>query len=216
MEDKLWGGRAAEISNGGDAALYNGGEAAWAFNGGHAAVEEWLADSPSLDVPAVTEDADVCGDLGIRIERSGRWLYHGSPIPRKEMVCLFASMLTRRADGSYWLVTPDEAGRIEVDDVPFLAVELFACDCGPAGVVSFRTNVDEIVTVDGEHPLRVAEDPRTGDPIPYVMVRDGLEARLTRPVYYELVARGVEHKVEGRDLYGVWSKGIFFPLGPAG
>ncbi|CAA7617684.1 DUF1285 domain-containing protein [Magnetospirillum sp. UT-4] len=154
-----------------------------------------------------------CGDLGLRIDRGGGWFYHGSPIDRKEMVCLFAGMLRRHDDGSYWLETEDETGTIEVDDVPFLAVELFTFSCGRDQVVSFRTNVDELVTVDDDHPLRVAECPDTGEPLPYVYLRDGLEARLARPVYYELVARGVEEKVGGDDLYGVWSSGIFFPLG---
>jgi uncharacterized protein len=183
---------------------------------GNAAAEEWLVDLPSLDDDVRAGDASHCGDTGIRIDRSGRWLYHGTPIHRKEMVCLFASMLTRMADGSYWLITPDEMGRIDVEDVPFLAVEMFTSGAGRDLVVSFRTNMDEIVTVDGEHPLRVAEDARTGEPAPYVLLREGLEARLTRAVYYELVARGWEEKVGGEELYGLWSSGTFFPLGRLG
>ena len=147
----------------------------------------------------------------MRIARDGKWFYHGTPIPRKEMVCLFASTLTRRADGSYWLVTPTEEAEIEVEDVPFLAVELFTCGTGREMVFSFRTNVDEIVTLDEDHPLRVVCD-GNGAP-PYLSVRDGLEARLTRSVYYELVALGLEEKVEDERLYGIWSSGIFFPLG---
>jgi hypothetical protein len=154
-----------------------------------------------------------CGDLGIRIDRNGRWFYHGSPINRKEMVCLFASVLRRHEDGSYWLVTPEEMGTIQVDDVPFLAVELFSCGCGREKVVSFRTNMDELVTVDADHGLRIVICPETGEPLPYVHVRDGLEARLTRSVYYELVALGFEEKVDGEELYGLWSSGTFFPLG---
>ncbi|HSV30017.1 MAG TPA: DUF1285 domain-containing protein [Candidatus Omnitrophota bacterium] len=173
--------------------------------------EDDLLVNPPL--PADEALVDDCGNLGIRIDRSGRWFYHGSPIPRKEMVCLFASLMERRDDGSYWLVTPDEKGRIEVDDVPFIAVEMFTCGCGRELVVSFRTNVDECVTVDDEHPLRVVECPETGELLPYVMVRDGLEARLSRPVYYELVAHGFEEKVGEDDLYGLWSSGTFFPLG---
>jgi uncharacterized protein len=161
----------------------------------------------------VSQCQDNCGDLGIRIDRNGRWFYHGTPINRKEMVCLFASMLQRHGDDSYWLVTPDERGIIQVDDVPFLAVEMFTGSCGRDMVLSFRTNMDELVTVDAEHPLRIAECTETGEPLPYVMVRDGLEARLTRSVYYELVAKGFEEKVDGEDLYGLWSKGTFFPLG---
>jgi hypothetical protein len=159
------------------------------------------------------EPTQDCGDLGIRIDRSGCWYYHGSPIDRKEMVCLFASMLTRRPDGSYWLVTDDEMGRIVVDDVPFMAVEMFRGGSGRDMVVSFRTNIDEMVTVDAGHPLRLASDPATGDLAPYVVVRDGIEARLTRSVYYDLVAQGLEEQVGGDELYGLWSSGTFFPLG---
>jgi hypothetical protein len=127
------------------------------------------------------------------------------------MVCLFASTLVRRKDGSYWLATPTEEAQIEVDDVPFLAVELFTCGAGRDMVFSFRTNVDEVVTLDAKHPLRVDHDQHAAPP--YLMVRDGLEARLVRSVYYQLVALGVEEKVGDDRLYGVWSSGIFFPLG---
>ena len=80
-------------------------------------------------------------------------------------------------------------------------------------VVSFRTNLDELVTLDAGHPLRVVTDAATGEPIPYVTVRDGIEARVTRSVYYELVAQGIEEKVGGDELYGLWSSATFFPLG---
>jgi hypothetical protein len=152
-----------------------------------------------------------CGRIDMRIARDGKWFYHGTPIPRKEMVCLFASTLTRRADSSYWLVTPNEEAEIEVEDVPFLAVEMFTCSAGREMVLSFRTNVDEIVTVDADHPLRVVDD--GGGKPPYLTVRDGLEARLTRSVYYELVALGVEEKIGEARLYGIWSNGIFYSLG---
>lgn len=163
-----------------------------------------MVNSPALD---------SCGDLGIRIDRDGRWFYHGSPINRKEMVCLFASVLQRDEQGRYWLITPEERGTITVDDVPFLAVEMFTDQCGRDLVVSFRTNVDEMVTVDADHPLRIAECPATGEPQPYVRVRDGIEARLTRSVYYELVAKGFEENLNGQRVYGLWSSGTFFPLG---
>jgi hypothetical protein len=171
---------------------------------------------PDVDYPG--ELPGYCGDLGIRIDRQGRWFYHGSPINRKEMVCLFASVLYRARDGGYLLITPGEMGRIEVDDVPFLAVEMFTCGAGRDMVVSFRTNMDEMVTVDSAHPLRIEDGGETGEPSPYVTVRDGIEARLTRPVYYELVAQGWEEELPGADgkgekVYGLWSSGSFFPLG---
>ncbi|MBI3447120.1 MAG: DUF1285 domain-containing protein [Magnetospirillum sp.] len=172
-------------------------------------------------LPEVDYDGELpeyCGDLGIRIDRQGRWFYHGSPINRKEMVCLFASVMHRAKDGSYLLITPGEMGSIEVEDVPFVAVEMFTCGAGREAVISFRTNMDEMVTIDADHPLRITEDEGSGEPSPYVTVRKGLEARLTRSVYYELVALGWEEVVPGENgqgdkVYGLWSSGNFFPLG---
>ncbi|MBV8913822.1 MAG: DUF1285 domain-containing protein, partial [Acetobacteraceae bacterium] len=86
-----------------------------------------------------------CGNLPFLIKRDGTWLYRGSPIGRRELVCLFSSVLKREADGSYWLETPAERGRIEVEDVPWLAVEMDWTGVGPNQVLSFRTNVDQVV-----------------------------------------------------------------------
>ena len=114
------------------------------------------------------------------------------------------------------MVTPAEKGRIEVEDVPFLAVEASIAGAGREQTVMLRTNLDEIVTVGRDHPLRVEHDPVSGEPAPYVLVRDGLEARLSRPVYYELVELGLERRLGGDHVYGVWSGGCFFPLGRLG
>ena len=111
------------------------------------------------------------------------------------------------------MVTPAEKGRIEVEDVPFLAVEASIAGAGREQTVTLRTNLDEIVTVDRDHPLRVEHDPATGEPAPYVMVRDGLEARLARPVFYHLVEHGEERRDGSRHELGIWSAGVFFRLG---
>lgn len=155
----------------------------------------------------------VHDSLDIRIDRSGLWYYRGTPIRRKELVCLFGSVLHRRGDGRYWLITPGEMGPIEVEDVPFLAVELYVCGAGREQTLSLRSNIDEIVTIDAACPLRVATDPESGEPSPYVRLRDGIEARITRAVFYELVGLGVEEAVDGRRRFGVWSSGQFFALG---
>lgn len=156
---------------------------------------------------------DICGDFGLFIRRDGTWFYRGSPIGRKPLVKLFASVLRRDDEGHYWLITPAEKGRIEVEDVPFVAVEASIAGAGREQTVTLRTNLDEIVTVDREHPLRVENDPMTGAPAPYVLVRDRLEARLARPVFYELVEHGEERNEGGRQILGIWSAGEFFRLG---
>ncbi len=161
-----------------------------------------------------------CGDLPFLIRRDGIWLYRGSPIGRKEMVCLFASVLKREADGSFWLETPAERGRIEVEDAPFVAVELDWRGTGRAQTLSFRTNIDQIVTAGPDHPIRIAYDLITCAPTPYIKLRDGkgrypIEARISRAVYYELAALAEPHVVLGRRECGVWSGGRFFSLGDA-
>jgi uncharacterized protein len=159
-----------------------------------------------------------CGDLPFLIRRDGSWLYRGSPINRKELVCLFSSVLRREEDGSFWLQTPAERGRIEVEDAPFTAVELDWTGDGRQQVLSFRTNVDQVVTAGPEHPIRVAHDLLTCEPTPYLLVRQGagpwgIEARINRAVYYELVALAVPEWVGCRRMLGVWSSGKFFSLG---
>jgi len=159
-----------------------------------------------------------CGNLPFLIKRDGTWLYRGTPIARKELVCLFASVLKREADGSFWLETPAERGRIEVEDAPFTAVEMDWTGEGRRQVLSFRTNVDQVVTAGPDHPIRIAHDILTCEPTPYLLVRPGagtpaVEARISRAVYYELVALGVPDWVGCRRMLGVWSSGVFFPLG---
>lgn len=148
----------------------------------------------------------------IKILRNGTWLYGGTPIRRENMVRLFASVLKRDKKGDYWLETPFEKGRIEVEDAPFTAVELKVKASGKAQNLLFRTNLDLWVTAGPGHALRVETDEKTGAPAPYLHIRDGLEARLTRPVFYELA----DLAVEGKDgVYGVWSRKNFYPVGTA-
>lgn len=154
-----------------------------------------------------------CGQIDMRIARNGSWHYMGSPIPRPAMVKLFASILRREPDDSYVLVTPVEKCAIRVDDAPFLAVEATVAGDSDKRQVVFRTNVDDVVPLDAEHPLRVAINPGTGEPSPYVLVRDRLEALIARPVYYQLVDMAEERVVDGKAMLGVQSAGKFFALG---
>ena len=163
-------------------------------------------------------DRVECGDLPFIIKRDGTWLYKGTPINRKELVCLFASVVKRETDGSFWLETPAERGRIEVEDAPFVAVELGWTGDGPSQVLSFRLNTDQMVTAGPDHSIRVAHDVLTCEPTPYLHVRNGMgaapvEARIGRAVYYELVAIAVPGLIRGRRVLGVWSCGRFFSLG---
>jgi uncharacterized protein len=154
-----------------------------------------------------------CGHFDIHIDRNGSWFLRGTPINRASLVRLFSTVLARDAAGVYWLITPAERGRITVEDVPFLAVELDRVGTGCGQALTFRTNLGDSVTADAAHPLRIETDPVHGGPRPYILVRNGLEARLARPVFYALVELGGEERVGRTTQFGVWSKGTFFRLG---
>lgn len=155
-----------------------------------------------------------CGDIDIRIARDGTWYYMGTPIGRPAMVRLFASVLRLEADGRHYLVTPVEKVGIKIEDAPFLAVEMLAEGAGREQRLSFRTNVDDVVSADAGHPIRVDETPE--GPSPKLMVRDGLEALIARPLFYDLVALAEPDPSGPEDQIGVWSGGLFFPLGRTG
>jgi uncharacterized protein len=154
----------------------------------------------------------ICGDFNMRIDRHGTWFYQGSPIGRLALVKLFSTVLRRDEAGDYWLTTPVENGRIEVEDAPFIAVEALIEGVGRERVVKLRTNVDDIVPLNAEHPLRVAYDSAGQEPRPYIRVRANLEARIARAVYYHLVEIG-EPAAHDDGIFGLWSSGQFFPLG---
>ena len=187
-----------DIAAGGGIAAFAARLGAEAGGRGPAPVESW--------------NPPFCGDIDMRIAADGTWWYAGSPIGREAMVRLFASVLRRDSDGKTYLVTPVEKCGIQVDDVPFLAVDLAVDGDGEDQVLMFRTNVGDVVTADAGHPLRFAHDAHNAGLKPYVLVRGRLEARLTRSTLYDLVELGSESEVDGRPWFGVWSSGRFFPI----
>jgi hypothetical protein len=154
-----------------------------------------------------------CGDIDMRIASDGTWFYNGSPIGRPPLVQLFASIL-RRDEDRFVLVTPVERLGIQVDDAPFLAVELMVGQANGAPSLTFHTNVEDLVTVDQDHPLRFERGPSAGLK-PYVLVRGGLWALVKRALYYDLAALGRTEERSGEDWFGVWSSGVFFPMAKA-
>jgi len=154
-----------------------------------------------------------CGDIDMRIATDGTWFYQKSPIGRAALVRLFASVLKREGD-RYVLVTPVEKCGIAVDDVPFLAVEM-QVEAAAGQVLHFRTNVDDWVACGPEHALRFDPEPATGGLKPYLHVRRGLWARLTRALFYDVVALGEERDIAGSRMFGVASGDAFFAMAPA-
>ena len=151
-----------------------------------------------------------CGDLDIRIARDGTWFYLGTPIGRPALVKLFSSILKKEA-GKYYLVTPVEKVGIQVDDAPFVAVDVDHRD----GDLHFTTQVGDTMIAGPDHPIRVERDPATGEPSPYVLVRSNLEALIDRKSFYRLVDLGLHEIWKGESWFGLRSQSTFFPVIPS-
>jgi hypothetical protein len=143
----------------------------------------------------------------MRIARDGTWYHQGSPIGRQAMVRLFSTILRREPDGGFVLVTPVEKLDIQVEDAPFVAVELKSEGEGERRSLAFRLNTGDLVVAGRDHRLRFEAGPH-----PYLEVRNGLDALVARPLYYELAEIALS---EDATPPGVWSEGVFFPLEPA-
>ncbi len=146
-----------------------------------------------------------CGNSDMRIARDGSWYHQGGRIDREAMVRLFASILRRETDGSYVLVTPGEKLDIIVEDAPFVAVEVKSDGAGRDRNLTFRLNTADLIVAGADHALRFAD-------MPYIHVRGGMEAKVARPVYYELADMALD---EPNEPGGLWSNGEFFPMAAA-
>jgi len=161
--------------------------------------------------PLEAWDPPHCGDIGLKIRADGTWLYQESPINRPALVKLFAGVLRKDADGKHYLVTPSEKVDVAVEDAPFLAVEMEVHGAGREQTLIFRTNVEDIVSVGPDHPLRFAVEEKAKGLKPYIVVRGRLEALVTRALYYDLIALALEGEANGPSP-GLWSGGRFFAL----
>ena len=148
---------------------------------------------------------EACGHSGMRIARDGTWYHEGSSIRRPAMVRLFSTILRREPDGRHVLVTPVEKLDIEVERTAFRAVEMRAEGEGHDRRIAFKLDSGDAVILGPDHPLQIVAT--EGGPSPRLSIRHGLEAELSRPVYYELAQLALAH-----DPPGVWSNGIFFAL----
>jgi len=155
-----------------------------------------------------------CGEIDMRIAADGTWFYQKTPIGRIALVKLFASVLRREGD-RYFLVTPVEKCGIVIDDAPFVAVEMTVGSDGTGRTLDFRTNVDDVVACGPDHQLRFEPEHNTDGLVPYLHVRRGLWAKVTRSLFYDLVELGEERSVDGTAMFGVVSRGAFFAMAPA-
>lgn len=178
-----------------------------------AIADQIRADAKNLSRPPIEQwHPELSGDIDIVVNRKGEWLYQGKAIPREAIVRLFSTILRREDDGHFYLVTPVEKWRIQVEDTPLLAHTLTSEGEGEARNLSVTTNVGEILAIDDEHPLCVGTYPETGEPRPVIKLPHGLEARLVTSAYYDLAELVAAGNPGPSDPMGIWSHGNFYKI----
>lgn len=179
-------------------------------------IDNLLAEIQSREADSTarkTWDPQNCGDINIRIARDGTWYHDDRPFQRTSLVKLFSTVLRKETDGNYYLLTPVEKMRIQVDDAPFVITQVEHITEKEQATLLFTTNLGEQVIADTSHPIRVEFDFTTGEPRPYIHCRDNLDALINRTVYMELVDLGELFETEEKTHLGVRSQGVLFDLG---
>ncbi len=176
---------------------------------------EQTGDKPRGAAPVERWNPPFCGDLDMEIRADGTWFYMGTPIGRAPLVRLFSTVLRKDEDGKTYLVTPVEKVGIRVADAPFIAVEMNVATRDAMPVLTFRTNVGDVVEVGADHPLRFEISGENNELKPYVLVRGRLEALVSRAVMYDLVELGDVVEIDGKDMFAVRSGGAVYPVMPA-
>ena len=152
-----------------------------------------------------------CGDNDMIISNSGKWYYMGSEIKRPVMVKLFSGILRLESDNSYYLVTPVEKVRIQVEDAPFVAVAITKEQSEGMNTVTFRTNLNDEIVLSKENPLSI-EIKKNDEPSPYITVRNNLRALISRSVFYELVDLAETIPIDGVPYLAIKSQGEIFKI----
>src|SRR6478752_4010668 len=141
-----------------------------------------------------------CGDIDMEIRADGTWFYMGTPIGRAPLVRLFSTVLRKDEDGKTYLVTPVEKVGIRIVDAPFLAVEMNASVRDGQAVLTFRTNVGDVIEAGKAHPIRFVIHGDNNELKPYLHVRGRLEALVSRAVMYDLVDLGERRTIDGAEM----------------
>lgn len=173
---------------------------------------ESVLDAAREPAPVHLWNPDFSGELDMHIARDGTWYHEGGPVTRLALAQLFSGILRLEDDGRYYLVTPVEKWAIRVDDAPFVAVRMEVRGQGSEQRLHFFTSLEHEVVAGADHPVTVSVDPQTGEPSPYVLLRDNLQALIHRNVFYQMVELAQDHEVAGQARPGVWSDGNFFPI----
>ena len=152
-----------------------------------------------------------CGDIDLKILRDGRWMYMGTEIKRPAMVRLFSTILRLDPDGEYYLVTPVEKVRIQVEDTPFLIVSMDKLKKENKTSLIFYTSLQDEIVLTKKNPISIEVNDKN-EPSPYILVRNNLRGLISRSVYYELIEYAQERTIEDKNFLTIESNDEIFKM----
>ena len=144
-------------------------------------------DSPPLEL----WHPELSGDIDIIIRADGAWYHEGEVIARDSIVRLFASILRREEDGEYYLVTPGEKWRMQVELHPLIVTDISRIETPEGGLLRATLNTGKMVDVDEKHPLFL--EPRVSN-VAAIKLPHGLSALFSRNAWYRLVDMAEPHQ----------------------
>ena len=152
-----------------------------------------------------------CGDIDLKILRDGRWMYMGTEIKRPAMVRLFSTILRLDPDGEYYLVTPVEKVRIQVEDTPFLIVSMDKLKKENKTSLIFYTSLQDEIILTKKNPISIEVNDKN-EPSPYILVRNNLRGLISRSVYYELIEYAQERTIDDKNFLTIESNNEIFKM----
>ena len=166
-------------------------------------------------------------DMDLVIKANGEWWHEGGQMTRESLVSLFATILWKEDNNGiieYFLKTPVQKIRIQVEDAPLLINDVGIVNEGNNRWLEFTTTTGDVVRLDDEHTITLkAYNPTGNDTIdqqtamdmqvrPYMPVRNGLDALIGRNTFYHLTEIGELTEQNGETILTLQSGGKFYEL----
>jgi len=154
------------------------------------------------------QNKNIIKKFHIKIKSNGEWLYKNNLIKKKALIKLFSSVLVADEKGNFYLETPAEKGKIEVEDAPFVITNFVIKDLNKNQEIIFKTNIDEEIVLSKKNPLFYKKYKQSF--IPYIVIRKNINAKILRSIYYQLINKFINKNTKKK--LKIKSKGQEFTL----
>mgnify|MGYP001440046150 FL=1 len=154
------------------------------------------------------KNKNIIKKFPIKIKSNGEWLYQNTIIKKKALIKLFSSVLVADGKGNFYLETPAEKGKIQVEDSPFIIISFDIKSLNKNQEIIFKTNIGEEIILGKKNPLFYRKYKKSF--VPYIVIKKNINAKILRSVYYQLVNKFINKNTKKK--LKIKSKGHEFTL----